>query len=689
MSKDTWCVFTERDQGRNGWQFDEQSSSAPQDSLRPLVARWKDPRRFPQLDALTGLPATQGIPIITAAWDDEANRWALILRGRGGVFGAAGTTQIALAPNGIPLADAWPAFCASIGLDGVADPSIPGDGAARLGMGALLSDVESALGLLAQDATVATVDNDPTSCQALYSAVTRVIPETAARHHWWATCHVPTEIDPSDRIITGSWPGELTHAWPKEYRRLTVVSNRVTSSDLREILPRHGATWRWVASGGAAAVAARSRAQSVAQFLVEADRVRPLTASEVAAAVRSRRMLKDSEIDRLAKDHSLVRELVAGYGDAAYQLMGGLGDGHPLLARLVAGFLADEGSPGRSKVLESLRLEAESGGRPVLRWGRAVRDAVDPSGRDPRAFVRILEQAVPAPPDDDTRRRLFEPWLRRVGLQRVDAPDWFGFDIEEAVRLAQEGRTEQVRQFLGDGPDQLDRAGLVLKALGAGPSAAQLFERLARDREADYVDRLLTLLNVGTGQAAGFIRELADVTNGDGATPEQRQKLAIRIIHWCGKGGCGPSDDVAMVLLSLATGESVTQLFPYQPAANAIPPELVKKRDSRKWPTAKEEPVETSTDRRASRPAQEAPLGVYREQDGSHDSPGDKEPWGLSRLGRKPDLVQAGAGAHRSEDEAVRRRRATRLVPITIVVVVLAVLVVYLVATFLGGGAHA
>lgn len=550
-----WYLWTKRDLGSGGWAWDPATSSPTNQSLDEVVGRWASPRTFAQLEP-AGRVTTEGTPIVSAVWDAAADRWVFVLRGVGGMFRGAGTTQVALAPVGVGLQRAWPAFFAALGPEGIADLAELNAGAEPPTPRVETHQVAEVLHLLAQEATVTTLDVEPTETVDLYGAVLRGVPDTAARRVCWSTCHVPTEISSHDRIVTGRWPENLAKAWPQVLNRLQVVRNRTSRSEAEPPGASRRRTLAWLSRYGARSTLLRdSSATSVAEFLAEVDARRPLTVEEVVEELDVGTP-PAAVAERLAASPEVARELVRRHPAEAEAVMVALAPRHPLRTMLLLDFVLDSRSEAGNRIRERLRDEA-LGGRPGP-VGDEVAAAVTAE-----EFARLADLALVDLKGNDEELLRVEPWLARHHVTRESAPDLFAFDIQRAVRLARTGKPTVAAELLGEGPARLGRAALVVAALGLEDPdlPAFLTSTLGSRPDRHAVPRLFDRVDRPTPRVAkAMVNELANLTAGDAATPEARQALAAGIMAWLAGAGLAPAGPFSGVLLSLATGYGPTEL---------------------------------------------------------------------------------------------------------------------------------
>ena len=398
---------------------------------------------------------------------------------------------------------------------------------------------------------------DPVDTIDLYAAVLRIIPETAARRVCWSTCHLPTEISSNDRIITGRWPAHLAEAWPHVLNRLLVI--RSHTSPTLAAAPGAGRrrTLAWLSRQGANSdLLLDARAASVADFLAEADARRPITVDEVleeldagapAAAVA----------DRLIANPGVARQLVGQYPAAAEPLLDALGAGHPLRRMLLGPLVLDPQSDSGNQIRIQLRDEALTGKpRPI---GDEIAACVTAG-----EFARVADLALADLKGNDEDLIRVEPWLRHYGVTRVDAPDLFTFDIRPILKHVELGEFNDAAGNLGQGPKRLERAALVVAALGLDAPNLPAFLKATLGKRPDRYAIPYLFDRVGSptpGTASALVNELSALTGGDAATPEARQDLTAGLVSWLGRRGLIGNDPLAGALISLATGYDLQVLI--------------------------------------------------------------------------------------------------------------------------------
>lgn len=544
-----WYVWTNRDTGVAGWVRDETNSS-PQnpvldDQLLPLMTV-----RFPQLEPLNinGIHSTSGTPIATAAWLQKIERWAFVLRGVGGVFGAAGTTQACLAPSGIGLAEAWPQFWAAVNMDERVDPELLGVRERALSAGSRLPDgvVYTTLGLLAADAPIVEAPVAPADTIRLYAEITRIIPESSARGLYWSTCHVAGSVMTDERIVTGRWPELLTEAWPRDYRRLT-VGERYTTCDNLGTPPYEVAAalgWLLAESAHGRFPLAASEASTVSEALSDASRMRPLSVADVEEFARDGRPTA-AQLDKLANNPAMMRQFSIRTPDLAQRLLKQTQPGSPLHSMLSLGVILSDHAP--RGMIQELRSEVAQTRGPLTR-------GIQPymvRGDNRRVAYAVLADDR----GDDAALLGAKDWLLCLGLTSQDAPELFVFDPIEVARGAYRD-PEAAAALIAEQRDLWQRLGSVLVRMDpAHPSTMRLLAlATANDPGPGMIESVLVAIRPSPDEALHMTNNLSHALDRTSDDASHRDLMTFGFANWLHTQGVPLGPDLAVALIGLGTG---------------------------------------------------------------------------------------------------------------------------------------
>lgn len=543
-----WYVWTNRDTGVAGWARDETGSSpldqSMDDLLRPLMYR-----RFPQLQPLaaSGLQSTEGIPIVTAAWLPKAERWVFVLRGVGGGFGAAGTTQACAAPSSLPLAEAWPQFWTAVNADERVDLALlntndrqlrPSEGTAK--------NLESTLRLLLTGGPIVEVPVAPADTIRLYAVISRLIPESAARGWFWSTCHVTNSVMKEERILTGRWSDLLAEAWQRDYLRLT-VGDRYLTEDKLEPLPREDSvTVAWVLDEAThdRFPIASSTAATVREALNEASSMRPLTRDD-AEYFASEGGATTSQLNRLADDPGMIRQFSRQSPDLAKALLRQAGPGAPVYGMLALGVILS-GRPSES-LIRDLESETLEGGGPLT---QSLQPHLVPG--DNR---KVADIALAAYRGDEAELLKARGWLQRLGLTADEAPELFVFDPREVARGADHDPI-RAAGLIAEQSAPRECLRRVLKLMDPANPSTMLLLAIATANEADpkRIESVIPSVRLSNEHAIKMIEGLSDALDKASDDASHRDVVAVGFANWLARQGAPLTLELVVALLALSTG---------------------------------------------------------------------------------------------------------------------------------------
>ncbi len=564
-----WYVWTKRDTGRMGWEREESESSpfdtALDDQLKSLIA----PDRFAQLEHLEGdrLKSTEGIPIVSAVWHPDAGRWVLVLRGLGGAFGAAGTTQLCAGPVGFAFAGVWTAFWDAVGAEGRVVPSrlgVPVDRWSTALDAKALESVRQALRLLAQEPVIAQVSLPPSQTPALYGAVARLLPESAARRICWSTCHVAGVIVKDQRIITGCWPDELVAAWPKARNRLTVGDRILTETGLPAPAADEETNLTWLLDQAARGhyPLTESTESTVGGVLRQVDEFRGFEVDDLVRIAARGQVLTNQQTRKIATSPDLVREFIRQAPTSADAMLS-LADPHTdLFGQLALGLALDLGTEMGKRVRRRLASEAVSDQRV---YTRRVRPFL--RGKE---NVFLAQEVLLANGADHATLLAARPWLAELKVTPADAPELFVFDPLEVVEVASKDIDRAVL-LLRDGPEARKHLKEVIATLGlASPSAANLLVAATAAWPADP-HTVQAALPPAVDSEYGTLQLIKAVDRAvRSSRPDQDHRLALAagLFQWASASGQVLQQPLVAALLCLATGSPSTYFeVPRRPPA--------------------------------------------------------------------------------------------------------------------------
>lgn len=520
-------------------------------------------RRFPQLHpvAVSDTRSTEGIPIVSAAWSSQAGRWVMILRGVGGRFGAAGTTQACAAPAGMPLAEAWPRFWGAVGAEERVAPALLAAGEPRWRPGDVPGhELETTLRLLATGVAVVEAPATPAETIPLYAVLARVLPEGTAQGLFWSTFHVASEVNNDERVLTGRWPEVLREAWPTDVRRLTVGERYLTEAKLGATTYEESATIGWLVAEAAHGrfPLTNSVATTVELALADASQLRPLTRKD--AEIFARDGATAPQLNRLADNPLLVREFAQASPGLAALLLPKTTSRDPLHGMLALGLLLERAEP----LMGELRTEAISGDGPLT---QSVKPHLA-AGENQRLAYAAL---APYLRDESTLLKA-RAWLQGLGLTAQDTPELFVFDPREVAALAQESPA-RAATLITEQPDPPRRLGSVLALLP--PDQATTMSLLAivtaGSSHPNDIERALAGVRPTFDQALRMTNNLNDALDKASNDAIHRDLVTLGFANWLHGRGVPLDRDLAVALLGLGTGLGPEEFHYLKPSARADP----------------------------------------------------------------------------------------------------------------------
>lgn len=532
----SWYVWTKRDTGAGGWEFEASASSVPEPALDRLIAPLASNEGFPQLEPLTlALPSTEGVPIVSAVWEDTLGRWVFVLRGRGGRFGVAGATQVSVAPAGLPLALAWPAFWSALGPDGIADEAIL-DASWADPPTAPSEAILGVLRLAAHGADYAEVDADPAEVATLFGAALPLLPEGIARRCCWSTLHVARRgLRPV--VIAGRWPDELQKAWRTKYQRLAKPDDSLTS-----LRPGDEVLLAWWVDQPDHGWAAESDATTWAEFIDDLHRRRPLDIGQIRALVASHQ-LADQQVQRIVREPELLRALTEDDPELGWQVLRSAPQGLPAVAPLTARLLltdTNQAVESRGQLRKEVLAQDAHRSKPLT-------DSLDPTQRLKLAHM-ILDESL----GQDAELARARPWLLDLGITQEAAPDFFGFVAEEVARLAATDPDAALAE-IGEGAQKWDRLHDVIHELGPhAPATAHLLVASVTDDPRVGAPMLQSITPTSV-LVQIFARDLGRLITGRPEEVMLRHRLATTLTRWASPTKA-LDRQAAAALLELAVG---------------------------------------------------------------------------------------------------------------------------------------
>lgn len=342
-----WIVRTRRDSG-SGFKLDEDLS------LGTWPEDWQDREPSIKISQLAGLQggiaSTAPHPLIHAEFLSPRNRWLIVSRGRGGAFGAAGTVQELLAPEGYGLAQAWGQSLAGLRSDGLLDMRTPNPPPSTQGNADDTAACLLAMGL-SEVATV--IGCSPERMAAAIGLTARMAPEALVRDFVWGTW-IERRL-PAARTISAEWPESLRSAWPKMYQ-MTLRGRHLIDPAAAPSSLCKGLSWALSEALAGRFVANDSDSTTFSAWLVELNDLVPWTNAEAEAAL----MHRDTKgLDwRLTQQPELARHLARSHPRDSISLARSLEHPEPLIRAL------DADAEARSMLVRAVIQEAQGDASP-------------------------------------------------------------------------------------------------------------------------------------------------------------------------------------------------------------------------------------------------------------------------------------------------------------------------------------
>lgn len=542
-----WYVWTKRDTGAGGWEYDPSASSVRDPDLDHIIETLASNNGFPQLEPLTvALPSTERIPIVSAVWDDRLSRWVFFLRGRGGVFGPAGATQVSVAPAGLPLARAWQDFWAAIGFDHIAREDRLDVAPSEVPVAATPSAVLGVLRLVAQGAEYSEVDATPAEAATLIASTVRLLPEGVAQRCCWSTLHV-ARLGVRPVVIGGRWPEELQHAWDARYQRLA----RTDDSLVTPLGVSDDALLTWWASQPDHGWVSESPATSMAAFLDELRRRRPLDLDQVKALLASGHLTQE-QVTRILQQRELVQALIEDEPETGWAVQRWAAHGLPGAASFGARLLltdTDQAVALRSRMREQ-----------VLQ-GAVVESAFGTQTLDQQERRKLAHLILDASLGQDAELAAARSWLQSLGITPGDAPDFFGFVAEEVASLAQTDPDNALAQ-IGGGEQKWERLTEVIRILGPRQKATVWLLTASVPDDPRLGARILAGIRPIPHEVSELARSLGNFVAGHDHEWLLRRRLSTALWRWaCLSDALDPDSRDPAALLELATGVSQDQFM--------------------------------------------------------------------------------------------------------------------------------
>jgi hypothetical protein len=460
-----WYVRTARDAGVQGHALDSAESSP------------EDPILDQRLDALLmhfgGLPESRlgdhslsdEVPVVSAQYVEDLGRWAMLLRGINGKYGAGGTTQTSLAPEYWGLRRAWSAYFAALARKAWVSPRDPRLMSDR----SLSADVRDwdvvARGLRAMIAE-STVIRLGTADRIVYvvARMLDVLPERAARTFVWSTVHVARRIEPTDRVITALWPDQFREVWGHAYDRLRFYLEADEANVQLSRTDRYSLIWLREELQSRAVPGERPYLQdlsSLSQVLTKIGETRRLFPEEMADAVR-RGSVTEHERSSILAGSPAWRQLV----EKEPELIVGLLEWPDRDLREHAVLSLWQASAGQRVLVEKAQKELITDSFPIAKAAAAL------PLRDRESLARRVYRGRLRDPDylSDTRE-----WVLALGLSQTQSPEFFPMGAAEAARFIS---TDDVDRALACLQDSRDPANLLREALVSLNNAPEYVSRV-------------------------------------------------------------------------------------------------------------------------------------------------------------------------------------------------------------------
>lgn len=499
-----WEVVTYRDRGIGGHRYDGSESSCAESQLSPILRKVRYDNGFDQLGPVSDLD-TSPVPIVSACWLPDSSRWVFVLRGVGGLFGAAGTLQLVLTPKNSFLRESWPRFFERVSSEGIFSINDPCDAvqgsqvcsgsvapweSARLAhpvedddvIGAVLSISRASCSTDDQASCLTDLGVPPVKTIELYSRMLSVLPERVARSLVWSTCHV-ISVSPvgRPRIVSGSWPEVFQRSWEGGYgifRKIASAANKPAEDCVFDAADERAL--RWYLAQATPSASDSFGSSTISEFLKELRLKRPLDLSDFDWAYR------DPKVDP-KKLRELVLRIPRESPDllCRYLSVSELQD--DIKVSLVKEALEGGNASAKSRIQGMLRAEAFSGSSDC-RIGRLVKKAVA-SG-----FINLLLDVFSQDVTKPSQQEKLRFYVESLGFRLEDAPEFFPYSEADALTLVEEGKAQVALKWIMAGPKSTEK---VLSVLG----------RLKEGRKRDLAGFLIVLLDSFADQSEPILVE--------------------------------------------------------------------------------------------------------------------------------------------------------------------------------------